>query len=135
MVMVENLQIFIGIAKRKTSIAKVILTKGLGIVKLNNQVINSSYSNLFNIYNLIIKPLLILKINSIYDINIFVSGGGSVSQLNAIKLSIAKALIKVNLNYKQVLKQHLLLKNDSRIKERRKYGLKKARKAQQYSKR
>lgn len=73
--------------------------------------------------------------NNKYDVDVKVKGGGVSSQMDAIRLAIAKALCNINGEYRQVLNQNLLLRRDSRIKERRKYGLKKARKASQFSKR
>jgi len=74
-------------------------------------------------------------LNNKFDIDIKVKGGGVSSQMDAIKLAISKAICTIDNEYRKILNQSLLLRRDSRIKERRKYGLKKARKASQYSKR
>ena len=81
------------------------------------------------------NPFLLLNLANKYDINVRIHGGGLTGQLEAIKLGIAKALCQMDESHREVLNKNLLLRRDSRIKERRKYGLKKARKAGQYSKR
>jgi small subunit ribosomal protein S9 len=81
------------------------------------------------------NPFLLVNLENQYDITIQVKGGGINSQMDAIRLAIARAICTINSEYKQILNKDLLLRRDSRIKERRKYGLKKARKASQYSKR
>jgi len=81
------------------------------------------------------NPLILVNLNNKFDIDIKVKGGGISSQMDAIKLAISKAICTIDSEYRKILNQSLLLRRDSRIKERRKYGLKKARKASQYSKR
>ena len=78
---------------------------------------------------------VLLGIENIYDINVKTSGGGLTGQTDAITLGIARALTKVDEDNRILLKKEGLLTRDSRIKERKKYGLKKARKASQFSKR
>ena len=90
---------------------------------------------MINERELIKTPFLLLDLNNKYDVTIFSKGGGINSQLEAIRLAISKALITIDPTYKTILNESNLLNRDSRIKERRKYGLKKARKASQYSKR
>jgi small subunit ribosomal protein S9 len=125
-----------GLGKRKTAIAKVFLRKGSGIVTVNQKEFDKFFEGIGKEEGESIKnPLILLDLNNQYDINIKVKGGGISGQLDAIKLAISKALSKINIDYRPILKQNLLLRRDSRIKERRKYGLKKARKASQYSKR
>jgi small subunit ribosomal protein S9 len=124
-----------GLGKRKTSIAKVFLKEGSGIIQINKKPIESFFSAIGDEIEIIKTPLILLNLNQKYDINIKVKGGGISGQLAAIQLAISKALSTQNLEYRPLLKQNLFLRRDSRIKERRKYGLKKARKASQYSKR
>ena len=81
------------------------------------------------------NPFVIVNLANLYDIQVDVKGGGISSQLDSIQLAVSKAICQMNPEYRQTLKQHMFLRRDSRIKERRKYGLKKARKASQYSKR
>lgn len=126
---------FQGIGKRKTSIAKVILQKGSGKIMVNNLSFETFFFSVPDEREIIRKPLNELKIENEYDIYLFVKGGGVNSQLQAIRLAIAKSLCEINSEFRQVLSRKGLLNRDARIKERRKYGLKKARKAPQYSKR
>lgn len=125
-----------GLGKRKTSVAKVSLTEGSGIFTINNKLFKDFFSGVGNDEEQFLKiPFILVDSNNKYNIDIKVKGGGLTSQLEAIRLAISKALCLVNSEYRSLLNQKLLLRRDSRIKERRKYGLKKARKASQYSKR
>lgn len=124
-----------GLGKRKTSIANVFLKDGSGIITVNGKTFENFFSAVGEERETIKIPLILLNLNNKYDLEIKVQGGGVTGQLDAIRLAISKALSKMNLEYRPLLKQNLLLRRDSRIKERRKYGLKKARKASQYSKR
>jgi small subunit ribosomal protein S9 len=124
-----------GIGKRKTSVAKVFLTEGSGNIKVNNKGFEEFFSGIGEERELVKNPFALINLNNKYDLDIKVKGGGISSQLDAIRLAIAKALCTINNEYRQIFNQNLLLRRDSRIKERRKYGLKKARKASQFSKR
>jgi small subunit ribosomal protein S9 len=121
--------------KRKEARAQVFLTKGNGIISINNIPYEKSFLNLPLEKNVILLPLIKLNLRNFYDIKIKVKGGGLNAQLFAIQLAIAKSLASVDENYRILLNKDFFLRSDSRIKERRKYGLKKARKAPQYSKR
>ena len=133
--MSDQILTYSGIGKRKTSIAKVFLKEGTGIIKVNNLPFEVAFVSLKDEREIIKNPLLLVKTPTPYDIDIKVKGGGMSSQLEAIQLGISKALCEINQSYRILLNQQLFLRRDSRIKERRKYGLKKARKASQYSKR
>lgn len=135
MLIINNKDILKAIGKRKTAVAKAFLQKGSGKVLINNQNFETFFSNFSEEKNKIIVPFILTNFNNTYDANIYVHGGGICSQLEAVKLSIAKAISSVGMELKATLKKNTLLKRDARIKERRKYGLKKARKAPQYSKR
>jgi small subunit ribosomal protein S9 len=124
-----------GLGKRKTSVAKVFLKEGTGQITVNKKSFEDFFSGTINERELIKTPFLLLDLNNKYDVTIFSKGGGINSQLEAIRLAISKALITIDPTYKTILNESNLLNRDSRIKERRKYGLKKARKASQYSKR
>ncbi len=124
-----------GLGKRKTSIAKVCLKSGTGNILINQKHINLFFDSIGDEKEMIKRPLVLLNVQNQFDLFIQVKGGGTNSQLDAIILALSKALSLLNSDYKKILNQHLLLRRDSRIKERRKYGLKKARKASQYSKR
>ena len=127
--------IYTGIGKRKTAVAKIFLKEGSGVIKVNNKPFDESFLNLKDERNFIKNPLILLKLTNDYDIDIYVKGGGIMAQLDAIRLGIAKAIASIKTEYRINLNQYFLLRRDSRIKERRKYGLKKARKASQFSKR
>ncbi len=133
--MKENEITYVGIGKRKTAVAKVFLKSGIGKILVNNKPFEIAFLSLKEERELIKNPLILVNLNNTYDIEIKVQGGGISSQLAAIKLAIAKAICSIDNSYRSKLNQQLLLRRDSRIKERRKYGLKKARKASQYSKR
>jgi small subunit ribosomal protein S9 len=132
----ENTGIFYtGIGKRKTSVAKVFLKEGSGIIIVNKKTFEDFFASVAEERELLKNPFIFVNVNNKYDVDVKVKGGGVSSQMDAIRLAIAKALCNINVEYRQVLNQNLLLRRDSRIKERRKYGLKKARKASQFSKR
>jgi small subunit ribosomal protein S9 len=127
--------IYTGLGKRKTSVAKVFLKEGSGDIKVNNKGFEDFFSGVGEERELLKNPFVLVNLSNKYDLDVKVKGGGISSQMDAIRLAIAKALCTINVEYRQVFNQTLLLRRDSRIKERRKYGLKKARKASQYSKR
>lgn len=121
-----------GFAKRKTSKAQATIIPGTGKISINGK----DLSNFLETRQAILQDSLkLLNIQNLYDVKIISSGGGFSGQLEAARLAISRALSLLGLEEKKILTQNYLLKNDVRIKERRKYGLKKARKAPQYSKR
>jgi small subunit ribosomal protein S9 len=124
-----------GIGRRKQSIAQVILKPGTGKLTINKISGNSYLQQNLNYLSKINTIFVLLGIENIYDINVKTSGGGLTGQTDAITLGIARALTKVDEDNRILLKKEGLLTRDSRIKERKKYGLKKARKASQFSKR
>ena len=126
---------YTGLGKRKTSVAKVFLKEGIGLITVNNKKFEDFFSGMPEERELINNPFILVNLMNKYDLDIKVKGGGISSQMDAIRLAIAKALCTIDLEYRSILNANLLLRRDSRIKERRKYGLKKARKASQYSKR
>ena len=123
------------IGRRKKAIAQVILLVGNGKFTINKINANSYLQNNLDYLQRINYPLSLLGIQNNFDIHIKAKGGGLMGQTDAIKLAISRALILIDNNNRKVLKTAGLLKRDSRIVERKKYGLKKARKAGQYSKR
>jgi small subunit ribosomal protein S9 len=133
--MIETGTLYTGIGKRKTSVAKVFLKEGSGLIKVNNKLFEDFFSGVGEERELIKNPFILVNVSNKYDLDVKVKGGGISSQMDAIRLAIAKALCTINNEYRQIFNENLLLRRDSRIKERRKYGLKKARKASQYSKR
>lgn len=125
----------IGLGKRKQAVARVFLVPGEGNLIIN-KVSGNKYLQYNDTYlNTIWAPLKILKLEKQFDIQVFVKGGGLTGQAQAIQLGVARQLCKINDENRSSLKPFGFLTRDSRIKERKKYGLRKARKAPQYSKR
>ena len=120
--------------RRKKSVARVYLCEGSGDIVVNNLAINK-YFNGTNLIGNALRPLQVLDLSDKVDIRIMVRGGGFSGQSGAISLGIARALLKMNSEYRRKLKEFGLLTRDPRMKERKKYGLKGARKAPQFSKR
>ena len=125
----------IGLGKRKQASARVFLIPGEGNLIINN-VSGDKYLQYNDSYlNLVWSPLQKLNLEKNYDVVALVKGGGLTGQAEAIQLGIARLLCKMDSENRSVLKPFGFLTRDSRIKERKKYGLRKARKAPQYSKR
>ena len=125
----------IGIGRRKQSTARVFLNQGTGKLIINN-VSGEKYLQYNTIYlNSIFGPLKTLGLEDKYDIIVLTNGGGLTGQADAIKLGLARMLCQINIENRPILKEKGYLTRDPRIKERKKYGLRKARKAPQYSKR
>lgn len=120
--------------KRKSSIARVNIIPGTGKITINKKDINEVFG-LDTLQAIIMKPFNVANMLEKYDVEATVKGGGFAGQAGAIAHGIAKALSTVDAETRTVLKRNGLLTRDSRVKERRKYGLKKARKAPQFSKR
>ena len=133
--MVNTTTLYTGIGKRKTSVAKVFLTEGDGKITINNKTLEDFFSGLGEEKEILKNPFILVELTNKYNVLVKVQGGGISAQLDAIQLAIVKAICAIDIEYRKIFNQHLLLRRDSRIKERRKYGLKKARKASQYSKR
>ena len=125
----------IGLGKRKKSIARVFLTPGEGNLIINN-ISGENYLQYNANYLLLVwSPLRHLNLEKQFDIIALVKGGGLTGQTEAIQLGLARLLCKMEKQNRSILKPVGFLTRDSRIKERKKYGLRKARKAPQYSKR
>lgn len=120
--------------KRKSAIARVRLTPGTGKVTINKKELNEFYS-LETLKAVVMRPFSIANMMEKYDVIATVNGGGFSAQAGAVAHGISKALATIDLDTRTSLKRAGLLTRDSRVKERRKYGLKKARKAPQFSKR
>ena len=119
---------------RKSSVARVRLVPGDGKITVNGQELNK-YFGLKTLELIVRQPLEATETTGKYDVLANVVGGGISGQAGAVRHGIARALLKVDLEFRPVLKKAGLLTRNPREKERRKYGLKKARKASQYSKR
>lgn len=128
-------QEFIAVGRRKTAVARVHLTRGQGSIVINGKSHDDYVSGRHVLITHILKPFLITNLGSLYNANIKASGGGIASQAEAVKLGIARALILIDPTLKGVLGKAGCLVRDPRMKERKKYGQKKARKRFQYSKR
>ena len=126
---------YYGTGRRKSAIARVRLIPGSGQLIINGLPGESYLQFSPNYLRISCAPLDILGLNNEYDIHVKTEGGGLTGQANAIRLGVARALCSINSNHRHVLKSEGYLTRDARIKERRKYGLRKARKAPQYSKR
>nr|YP_009398749.1 ribosomal protein S9 [Kuetzingia canaliculata]ARW67935.1 ribosomal protein S9 [Kuetzingia canaliculata] len=127
--------IYSGTGRRKTSVARVRLVPGEGKLVINGLPGESYLQFSPNYLRISCAPINILGLNKEYDIYVKAEGGGLTGQADAIRLGLARALCNVNPENRIMLKSEGLLKRDARIKERKKYGLRKARKAPQYSKR
>jgi len=124
-----------GTGKRKSAIARVKLIPGSGKLIINGLPGESYLQFSPNYLRISYAPLKVLGLNQEYDIHVNAEGGGLTGQANAIRLGVARALCAINAGNRNILKSEGYMTRDSRTKERRKYGLRKARKAPQYSKR
>ena len=130
--MEEN--VFYATGKRKTAIARVRMLTGEGKFKINKRTLDEYFER--ETSKMIIKqPLVLTDTTGKYDIRVNVKGGGTNSQAGAIKHGISKALLEVSADYRGILKKAGFLTRDSRVKERKKYGQRKARAKFQFSKR
>ncbi len=137
------MQDFYGTGRRKTSTARVHLRPGNGSVKINGKVmegdtLEDKFMKYFNNIAWVkhaLEPLYVTNLVDKFDMIIRVDGGGKSGQAGAIRLGIARALLQYDPELRPILKSRKLLTRDPRMVERKKYGLKKARRAPQYSKR
>ena len=126
--------VFYGTGRRKSSIARVRLVEGKGTITINGKNIDE-YLGTDTLKVIVRQPLTATNTTDKYDVICKVQGGGFTGQAGAIRLGIARALLEANSEYRPTLKAAGFLTRDPRMKERKKYGLKKARKAPQFSKR
>lgn len=129
----ENV-VFYGTGRRKSSVARVRLVEGNGNITINGKNIDEFFG-LETLKVIVRQPLTVTNTTANYDVICTVKGGGFTGQAGAIRHGIARALNEANSEYRPVLKSNGFLTRDPRMKERKKYGLKKARKAPQFSKR
>lgn len=122
------------IGRRKASIARVYLGEGTGKISINKRE-HTEYFNEKHLLNKVLQPLQVTETESKFDIRVNVYGGGIMGQAEAVKLAIARALIKVDPELRAALKPLGLLTRDPRVVERKKPGQPKARKKFQFSKR
>ncbi len=124
----------LGTGRRKEAIARVRIVPGSGQWRINDRTLAEFFPNKVH-QQLISEPFVSLGAENQFDVVARISGGGITGQAGALRLGIARALILVNPDNRLTLKRAGFLTRDARVKERKKYGLKKARKAPQYSKR
>ena len=132
--MYETKPYFYGTGRRKSSVARVRLYQGTGKVTINDRDIDD-YFGLDTLKYIVRQPLTLTGTDEKFDIVCRVSGGGVTGQAGAIRHGIARALLLVNEEYRPALKAAGFLTRDPRMKERKKYGLKAARRAPQFSRR
>ncbi len=125
---------YLGTGRRKCSVARVILAPGDGKMQINKKSIDD-YFGYETLRMLVKSPLVLTESLARYDVSVNVQGGGFTGQAGAIRHGIARALIKSEPELRGALKKAGFLTRDSRMKERKKYGLKAARRAPQFSKR
>ncbi|MDO4565935.1 MAG: 30S ribosomal protein S9 [Oscillospiraceae bacterium] len=132
--MYETRPFFYGTGRRKSSVARVRLYNGSGAVTINKRDIDD-YFGLETLKLIVRQPLELTENNGKFDIVVNVTGGGVAGQAGAIRHGIARALLQFDENLRPALKKAGYLTRDPRMKERKKYGLKAARRAPQFSKR
>ena len=125
---------YYGTGRRKKSVARVYLTPGTGKITINKRDIDN-YLGLETLKVIVRQPLVATETLDKFDVTVNVHGGGFTGQAGAIRHGIARALLKADADFRPVLKKAGYLTRDPRMKERKKYGLKAARRAPQFSKR
>lgn len=125
---------YIGTGRRKSSVARVFMTPGTGKIVVNGKSLED-YLPLATLIMEVKSPLVLTETSEQFDININVYGGGYSGQAGAMRHGVSRALLEVGADYRPALKAAGFLTRDSRSKERKKYGLKAARRAPQFSKR
>ena len=133
--MASNDKYFYGLGRRKSATARARLYKGKGALTINEKPALEYLDGNTALVAEVTDPLAVVNKQKEFDITIRVSGGGLSGQVDAIKLAIAKAITVAHSDLRGTLKKAELLKRDPREKERKKYGLRSARKREQYSKR
>lgn len=128
-------QYYYGVGRRKTATAQVRLYKGDGKKIVINKQSGDRYFNPRYLLEKILTPLKAVGMDKDFDISVLVQGGGVSSQADAIRHGVARALVAFDTNFKTTLKKTGLLTRDARMKERKKFGLHRARRAPQFSKR
>ncbi|MDY5741608.1 MAG: 30S ribosomal protein S9 [Lachnospiraceae bacterium] len=125
---------YYGTGRRKESVARVYVTPGTGKITINKRDIDE-YLSMETLKVIVRQPLVATETVDKFDIMVNVNGGGYTGQAGAIRHGIARALLEVDAEFRPILKKAGFLTRDSRMKERKKYGLKAARRAPQFSKR
>ena len=126
---------YYALGRRKSATARVRLQNGKGVITVNEKPVEEYLANSKYLLNEIQKPFTVLEQNNKYDVSARVNGGGTTGQVEAIQLGIAKALATMKEDLRSTLKRADLLSRDPRERERKKFGLKGARKQRQFTKR
>jgi small subunit ribosomal protein S9 len=126
---------FYALGRRKSATARVRLQGGKGTIVVNGKPAEEYFAGSKTLMNELLKPFAVLEQENKFDISVNVAGGGHTGQVEAIRLGIAKALTLMNEDLKGTLKRAELLSRDSRERERKKFGLRGARKQRQFTKR
>jgi len=129
-----NQQYYAGTGRRKSAVARVRLYPGTGAIVINGKPLEEVFNRPSH-QTLILKPFRVTENQDKFNAQVKVAGGGISGWAGAIAHGIARAMLKVDENLRKPLRQNGLLTRDPRVKERKKYGLKRARKAPQYTKR
>lgn len=125
---------YYGTGRRKSSVARVYVTPGTGKITINKRDIDN-YFGLETLKMVVRQPFAATETEGKFDVTVTVKGGGTTGQAGAIRHGISRALLQVDADYRPALKKEGFLTRDPRMKERKKYGLKSARRAPQFSKR
>ena len=128
------MEVINAIGRRKSAVARVYLTEGIGKITINNRELETFFPSAILQY-VVKQPLQLLEVEGKYDIKVNLDGGGFTGQSQALRLAIARALVKINAEDKKQLKDAGFLTRDSRAVERKKPGQPKARRHFQFSKR
>lgn len=123
------------LGRRKSATARVRVKTGKGQILINDKPVDEYVQGSKYLLNRLQQPFTVLELTGKFDVSAKVNGGGQQGQVEAIRLGIAKALVSINEDYKSTLKRADLLSRDPREKERKKFGLKGARKQRQFTKR
>lgn len=133
--MAKSESYFYGLGRRKSATARARLYTGKGNITVNGKTAEEYFDKSEALLGELLQPLRVIGKEGQYDVSLVISGGGLSGQVDASKLAIAKAVSTMNEDLRSTLKKARLLKRDSREKERKKYGLRSARKREQFSKR
>jgi small subunit ribosomal protein S9 len=131
----QSQKYFYALGRRKSATARVRLQGGKGAVIINGKPAEEYFANSKFLLHELQKPFAVLEIESKFDISVRVNGGGHAAQVDAIRLGISKALVAMNEELRSTLRRADMLGRDSREKERKKFGLRGARKQRQFTKR
>lgn len=123
------------VGRRKTSVARAKIKEGSGKITVNHKDIKDYLQNRKAIIEEAIRPLSLLNVQDKYDLNLNVTGGGTTGQVGAIRHALARAICRVKPEFRPAVKKEGFLTRDPRMVERKKYGLHKARRGTQFSKR